>query len=228
MIIQPLWIPSGVPRRGCSIFFVLTLCLSLQQTPINWSPRGLYLSEFTQIIWVSQFRYLSPLGDNFELFGQIFKYFIEETTKNQPGTNLGQLKNRFLRQIETPGWPIFDQVGRPSRLVLGKKFFWIWFIYALEGIVLASQFFFLTKCHIWNTLIFTASSCVVDSSSSICFLSFRSPFPLSPSWISSISPGLYLTTTGEQALSSFPLPPFRSRLFDIPLFTIMRLEAIET
>ena len=81
---QPLWIPSGVPRRGCSIFFVLTLCLSLPQTPINWSPRGLYLSEFTQIIWVSQFRYLSPLGDNFELFGQIFKYFIEETTKNQP------------------------------------------------------------------------------------------------------------------------------------------------
>ena len=142
IIVQPLWIPSGVPRRGCSIFFVLTLCLSLPQTPINWSPRGLYLSEFTQIIWVSQFRYLSPLGDNFELFGQIFKYFIEETTKNQPGTNLGQLKNRFLRQIETPGWPIFDQVGRPSRLVLGKKFFWIWFIYALEGIVLALQFFF--------------------------------------------------------------------------------------
>ena len=47
---------------------------------------------------------------------------------------------------------IFDQVVWPSRLVLGKKFFWIWFIYALEGIVLASQFFFLTKCHIWNTL----------------------------------------------------------------------------
>ena len=37
---------------------------------------------------------------------------------------------------------IFDQVVRPSRLALGKKFFWIWFIYALEGIVLASQFFF--------------------------------------------------------------------------------------
>ena len=36
----------------------------------------------------------------------------------------------------------FDQVARPSRLVLGKKFFWIWFIYALEGIVLALQFFF--------------------------------------------------------------------------------------
>ena len=36
-------------------------------------------------------------------------------------------------------------MGRPSRLVLGKKFFWIWFIYALEGIVLASQFFFFDK-----------------------------------------------------------------------------------
>ena len=82
IIVQPLWIPSGVPRRGCSIFFVLTLCLSLPRTPINWSPRGLYLSEFTQIIWVSQFRYLSPLGNNFELFGPIFKYFMEETTKS--------------------------------------------------------------------------------------------------------------------------------------------------
>ena len=64
------------------------------------------------------------------------------------------LKNRFLRQIETAGWPIFDQVGRPSRLVLGKKFFWIWFIYALEGIVLAWQFF-LTTFPIWNTLVYT-------------------------------------------------------------------------
>ena len=31
---------------------------------------------------VSQFRYLSPLGDNFEFFGPIFKYFVKETTKN--------------------------------------------------------------------------------------------------------------------------------------------------
>ena len=49
---------------------------------------------------------------------------------------------------------IFDQVVWPSRLVLGKKFFWIWFIYALEGIVLAWQFF-LTTFPIWNTLVYT-------------------------------------------------------------------------
>merc|ERR1712004_647952 len=66
------------------------------------------------------------------------------------------LKNRFLRQIETAGWPIFDQVGRPSRLVLGKKFFWIWFIYALEGIVLALQFFFLTKSHLKHPNVYTS------------------------------------------------------------------------
>ena len=40
----------------------------------------------------------------------------------------------------------------PSRLVLGKKFFWIWFIYTLEGCVLVLHFFILTKCHLWNTL----------------------------------------------------------------------------
>ena len=125
------------------------------------------LSETTQIIWVSHFRYLSPLGDNFELFGQIFKYFIEETTKNQPGTNLGQLKNRFLRQIETPGWPIFDQVGRPSRLVLGKKFFWIWFIYALEGIVLASQFFFDKVSHLKHPSVHAFSS--IEAKGMVCF-----------------------------------------------------------
>ena len=39
-------------------------------------------------------------------------------------------------------------MGRPSRLVLGKKFFWIWFIYALEGIVLALQFFFDKVSHL--------------------------------------------------------------------------------
>ena len=43
----------------------------------------------------------------------------------------------------------------PSRLVLGKKFFWIWFIYILEGCVLVLHFFILTKCHLWNTLMFT-------------------------------------------------------------------------
>ena len=41
----------------------------------------------------------------------------------------------------------------PSRLVLGKKFFWIWFIYTLEGCVLVLHFFILTKCHLWNTLV---------------------------------------------------------------------------
>ena len=39
-------------------------------------------------------------------------------------------------------------MGRPSRLVLGKKFFWIWFIYALKGIVLALQFFFDKVSHL--------------------------------------------------------------------------------
>ena len=43
---------------------------------------------------------------------------------------------------------IFDQVVWPSRLVLGKKFFWIWFVYALEGIVLAWQFFFDKVSHL--------------------------------------------------------------------------------
>ena len=75
-VIQLIWIPSEVPRRGCSSFFVLTLCLPLPRTPIKRSPRGLYLSEFNQIIWVSQFKYLSPLGDNFEHFSQIFMYFF--------------------------------------------------------------------------------------------------------------------------------------------------------
>ena len=40
----------------------------------------------------------------------------------------------------------------PSRLVLEKKFFWIWFIYTLEGCALVLHFFILTKCHLWNTL----------------------------------------------------------------------------
>ena len=40
-IIQPIINPSGVPRRGCSFFFVLTLCLPLPRTPINRLPRGL-------------------------------------------------------------------------------------------------------------------------------------------------------------------------------------------
>ena len=43
----------------------------------------------------------------------------------------------------------------PSRLVIGKKFFWIWFIYTLEGCVLVLHFFILTKCHLWNTLVCT-------------------------------------------------------------------------
>ena len=42
---------------------------------------------------------------------------------------------------------IFDQVVRPSRLVLGKKFFQIWFIYTHEGCVLVLHFFSFTKCH---------------------------------------------------------------------------------
>ena len=149
----------GSQERLQHFFFVLTLCLSLPQTPINWSPRGLYLSEFTQIIWVSQFRYLSPLGDNFELFGQIFKYFIEETTKNQPGTNLGQLKNRFLRQIETPGWPIFDQVGRPSRL-LEKNSFGYGLYMPWRGFYWHCKFFFfynLSPLKLPNVQLYTAS-----------------------------------------------------------------------
>ena len=44
------------------------------------------ISESTQIIWVSQFRYLSPLCfkyiDNFELFSQIFIHFVGETIEN--------------------------------------------------------------------------------------------------------------------------------------------------
>ena len=42
---------------------------------------------------------------------------------------------------------------RPSRLVLGKKFFQIWFIYTPEGCVLVLHYFFSTKCHLWNTLV---------------------------------------------------------------------------
>ena len=37
----------------------------------------------------------------------------------------------------------FDQVARPSRLVLGKKFFHIWFIYTHEGCVLVLHLFVL-------------------------------------------------------------------------------------
>ena len=46
----------------------------------------------------------------------------------------------------------FDQVARPSRLVLGKKFFHIWFTYTREGCVLVLHLFFFAKCHLWNTL----------------------------------------------------------------------------
>ena len=66
----------------------------------------------------------------------------------------------FHSALTWPGWEqaewkytIFDYVVRPSRLVLGKKFFWIWFIYTLEGCVLVLHYFILTKCHLWNTLV---------------------------------------------------------------------------
>ena len=35
-------------------FFVLTLCLPLPRAPIKRLPRGFYLSDFTQIIWVKK------------------------------------------------------------------------------------------------------------------------------------------------------------------------------
>ena len=47
---------------------------------------------------------------------------------------------------------IFDQVVRPSRLVLGKKIFQIWFIYTPEGCVLLWTYLFPTKCLLRNTL----------------------------------------------------------------------------
>ena len=41
-----------------------------------------------------------------------------------------------------PWVAFFDQAARPSRLVLGKKFFHIWFIYTREGCVLVLHLFF--------------------------------------------------------------------------------------
>ena len=52
-----------------------------------------------------------------------------------------------------PWVAFFDQVARPSRLVLGKKFFHIWLIYTREGCVLVLHLFFFAKCHLWNTLV---------------------------------------------------------------------------
>ena len=53
-----------------------------------------------------------------------------------------------------PWVAFFDQVARPSRLVLGKKFFHIWFIYTREGCVLVLHLFFIAKCNLWNTLVY--------------------------------------------------------------------------
>ena len=44
-----------------------------------------------------------------------------------------------------PWVAFFDQVARPSRLVLGKKFFHIWFIYTREGCVLVLHLLFFCK-----------------------------------------------------------------------------------
>ena len=44
-----------------------------------------------------------------------------------------------------PWVAFFDQVARPSRLVLGKKFFHIWFIYTREGCILVLHLFFCCK-----------------------------------------------------------------------------------
>ena len=52
-----------------------------------------------------------------------------------------------------PWVAFFDQAARPSRLVLGKKFFHIWFIYTCEGCVLVLHLFFFAKCNLWNTLL---------------------------------------------------------------------------
>ena len=41
-----------------------------------------------------------------------------------------------------PWVAFFDQAARPSRLVLGKKFFHIWFIYTREGCILVLHLFF--------------------------------------------------------------------------------------
>ena len=41
-----------------------------------------------------------------------------------------------------PWVAFFDQVARPSRLVLGKKIFHNWFIYTREGCVLVLHLFF--------------------------------------------------------------------------------------
>ena len=76
-----------------------------------------------------------------------------------------QAKNAPLAAATTTSaiLTIFDQVVRPSRLALGKKFFWIWFIYALEGIVLALQFFFDKVPHLKHPNVYV---CIVDF---LCF-----------------------------------------------------------
>ena len=58
----------------------------------------------------------------------------------------------------------FDQVARPSRLVLGKKFFHIWFIYTREGCILVLHLFFL------QSVIYETPYCPVQSVQSFVLL----------------------------------------------------------
>ena len=58
------------------------------------------------------------------------------------------IKKKVFVTNRDPWVAFFDQVARPTRLVLGKKFFHIWFIYTREGCVLVLHLFFFAKCHL--------------------------------------------------------------------------------
>ena len=60
-----------------------------------------------------------------------------------------------------PWVAFFDQAARPSRLVLGKKFFHIWFIYTREGCVLVLHLFFCKVSFMKHP---SVSGCVLYSS----------------------------------------------------------------
>ena len=52
-------------------------------------------------------------------------------------------QHRRRRQFD----PFLTKVLGPSRVELEKKFFWIWFIYTLEGYVLGCTYFFFEKVY---------------------------------------------------------------------------------
>ena len=70
------------------------------------------------------------------------------------------IKKQVFATNRDPWVTFFDQVARPSRLVLGKKFFQIWFIYTPEGCVLVLHYFFLQSVTYetpqWTDLVPTA------------------------------------------------------------------------